>query len=199
MNTVAVGVLLVLGLVVLDQVQAGTLRQWFGAKFLNAGDPNRGPAAAAADRFDDGEPTSGWSGVFTDALAAGEWVRPVAGRVTSGFGPRTHPVTGRRSNHAGIDLAAPTGTPVSAARGGRVVRAGGAGGYGLLVELDHGDGVRTRYAHLSTIAGRSGDTVSAGRTIGAVGETGTATGPHLHLELRVNGEAIDPAPLLGGR
>lgn len=129
-----------------------------------------------------------------DSDSALSW--PVHGRVSSSFGMRTHPVTGRRRAHSGLDLAAPTGTPVAAAAGGRVVRAGWAGGYGLLVAIDHGGGLVTRYAHLSRIDVRSDQRISDGTMIGAVGSTGTSTGPHLHFEVRIRGVAHDPRPWL---
>lgn len=121
---------------------------------------------------------------------------PVHGRVSSGFGPRVDPVHGARGNHTGLDLAAPTGTPVVAAAAGTVVRAGDAGGYGQLIVLRHADGSETRYAHLSAIGVEVGAQVARGQPIGAVGSTGRSTGPHLHFELRRNGQAVDPRPAL---
>jgi murein DD-endopeptidase MepM/ murein hydrolase activator NlpD len=107
------------------------------------------------------------------------------------FGPR-----GDRF-HAGIDLVAPAGTPVYAARGGQVVYAGWrAGGWGFLVTIAHGQGERTMYAHLSRIDVRVGVSVAQGVRVGAVGATGDATGPHLHFEVRVRGAAVDPLPSL---
>ncbi len=115
-----------------------------------------------------------------------------ASRLTSSFGLRTHPLLGGERLHSGIDLAAPSGTPIRAASDGIVGRAGWAGGYGLLVELDHAAGVETRYGHMSNLAVSAGQRVSRGDVIGWVGSTGRSTGPHLHYELRVNGRAIDP-------
>ncbi|MEZ4365270.1 MAG: peptidoglycan DD-metalloendopeptidase family protein [Kofleriaceae bacterium] len=117
---------------------------------------------------------------------------PVSGRTSSAYGVRIHPVTGERSHHAGLDLAAPTGTPVEAAAAGVVVRAESAGTYGNLVVLRHPDGLETRYAHLSAIAVATGQHVRAGDTVGAVGATGRATGPHLHFEVRREGVPQDP-------
>jgi hypothetical protein len=112
---------------------------------------------------------------------------PLLARVGDAFGPR-----GGRF-HAGIDLPAAAGTPVAAAAAGRVVWAGTrAGGWGKLVTLAHGNGVRTLYAHLSTIHVRVGDWVAGGTVVGRVGSTGDATGPHLHFEVRLHGAAIDP-------
>ncbi len=129
--------------------------------------------------------------------AALAWVTPVTpARVSSSFGMRRHPVTGVERMHDGMDLAAPTGTSVRAAAPGTVTFAGRRGGYGLLVIVDHGDGMETRYAHQSRLDVQPGDTVGAGDQLGAVGATGLATGPHLHFELRRNGTPVDPAPLL---
>jgi len=94
--------------------------------------------------------------------------------------------------HKGTDFAAPTGTPILAAAAGRVVSAGRAGGYGNMVEVDHGKGLRTRYAHMSKISVKAGQRVAQGQTIGAVGSTGLATGPHLHYEVWQNGVAANP-------
>jgi len=116
---------------------------------------------------------------------------PVQAPVGDGFGPR-----GNRF-HAGIDLAARLGTDVAAAAAGRVTWAGRlAGGWGNLVVVAHGDGVRTMYAHLSTIAVRVGQRVATDTVVGAVGATGNATGPHLHFEVRVRGAAVDPRTAL---
>jgi murein DD-endopeptidase MepM/ murein hydrolase activator NlpD len=137
--------------------------------------------------------------VELDELAreqAGRAVRPVEGRASSGLGFRPDPFTGERSFHSGLDLAAPSGTPVVAMWTGRVLHAGPRGGYGLLVELEHGDGITTRYAHLSGVDVGVGEVVRRGEPIGAVGSTGRSTGPHLHLEVRQHGVVHDPAPLL---
>ena len=122
---------------------------------------------------------------------------PVAGRPSSGYGLRADPMHGGEMiNHPGFDLAATTGTPVAAAAGGTVVHAGPAGTYGNLVTLRHDNGFETRYAHLSSIDVKVGDRVEAGSGLGKVGSTGYSTGPHLHFEVRHDGKAIDPAPLL---
>lgn len=117
---------------------------------------------------------------------------PVDGEVASPFGRRTDPIEGDVRTHAGVDIAAPEGTSVRAAGDGVVVRSGRAGGYGNLVVVDHGGGLQTRYGHLSRIDVASGERVSAGATVGAVGQTGRATGPHLHFEVRRDGRAVDP-------
>lgn len=112
--------------------------------------------------------------------------------VSSGFGVRRDPFTGRPALHAGIDFRTPRGTPIRAAGAGRVVTAGRSGGYGNLVEIDHGNGVTTRYAHLSSIAVERGQIVAAGDHIGRAGSTGRSTGPHLHYETRIDDEPVDP-------
>lgn len=117
---------------------------------------------------------------------------PVAGRITSGFGLRTHPISGVRRPHAGVDVAAASGTPVVAAAAGTVAWAGPRGGYGLLVVIDHGGGLETRYAHASALDVRHGEVVARGQLVARVGATGTATGAHLHFEVRVGGVARDP-------
>ncbi|MGP9821477.1 peptidoglycan DD-metalloendopeptidase family protein [Salinarimonas sp. NSM] len=120
--------------------------------------------------------------------------RPVDGdvAVTSNFGVRSDPFTRRPAFHAGIDFRARTGEPVYATAAGRVVAAGRAGGYGKLVEIDHGNGLTTRFAHLSAITVGEGAEVAAGDLIGRAGSTGRSTGPHLHYETRLDGRAVDP-------
>jgi murein DD-endopeptidase MepM/ murein hydrolase activator NlpD len=118
--------------------------------------------------------------------------RGATGVVSSGFGARVDPLDGHVHTHGGVDVAAPAGTAVGAARAGVVTRAEAAGTYGNLVVVDHGDGTETRYAHLGSIAVRRGDPIGAGAVIGTVGSTGRSTGPHLHFELRVDGEPVDP-------
>jgi murein DD-endopeptidase MepM/ murein hydrolase activator NlpD len=118
---------------------------------------------------------------------------PLGGaRLTSGFGYRFHPLSGRYQPHAGVDLAAPTGTPVLATADGVVDVAGWNGGYGLLVALNHGGEVETRYGHLSGVAVAPGENVKKGQVIGYVGSTGRSTGPHLHYEVREGQVAVDP-------
>ena len=124
----------------------------------------------------------------TPSAAGFTW--PTSGQVSSGFGPRW----GRM--HQGIDVAAPTGRPITAAKSGKVIVAGSSGGYGNLVVIDHGGGLSTAYAHQSRIAVRVGQPVTQGGLIGFVGSTGFSTGPHLHFEVRVNGVARDPLPYL---
>jgi murein DD-endopeptidase MepM/ murein hydrolase activator NlpD len=124
--------------------------------------------------------------------------RPIPGddNTTSNFGPRTDPFTGGSAMHSGMDFRGETGTPVYAAGAGKVITAEASGGYGNLVEIDHGHGVTTRYAHLSAIEVAVGQSVQAGARVGLVGSTGRSTGPHLHYETRNAGTAIDPQKFL---
>ncbi|MDG6079332.1 M23 family metallopeptidase [Erythrobacter litoralis] len=117
-------------------------------------------------------------------------------RLSSGYGTRTHPVLGRRMGHKGIDLAAPIGTPIYATADGTVSRAGPFSSYGNYVAIEHGGSIQTRYAHMSRIAVATGATVKKGDIIGYVGSTGRSTGPHLHYEVRVDGEAVNPVPYM---
>ncbi|MCC6311464.1 MAG: M23 family metallopeptidase [Trueperaceae bacterium] len=138
-----------------------------------------------------------------DSLRGVDWsttgfALPVQGRVSSYFGWRNVSVNGNRY-HGGLDIAAPSGTPVKAARSGVVTRSGWWGTYGNVVVLDHGDGSETRYAHLSAVAVRVGQALRQGDVLGAVGSTGASTGPHLHFEVRFDGRAVDPLPYLQGR
>ncbi|KIT17905.1 peptidoglycan DD-metalloendopeptidase family protein [Jannaschia aquimarina] len=132
---------------------------------------------------------------------AGAFVQPVDGVLTSKFGPRLHPIKQIVRLHAGVDWAAPTGTPIRAVADGRVSLAGDGRGYGNLMILAHADGVETRYAHLDRFAKGvvQGNVVRAGEVIGYVGTTGLSTGPHLHFETRVNGKPVDPMPFLTGQ
>lgn len=116
--------------------------------------------------------------------------------ITSGFGYRRDPINGRAAMHSGIDFKGPLGSPIYAAAAGRVSFAGWKAGYGQAVEISHGNGIVTRYAHLSRIYVKPGQPVAAGATIGGLGNTGRSTGPHLHFEVRVNDRAINPRPFL---
>lgn len=121
---------------------------------------------------------------------------PVAGRVSSGFGYRVHPIFGTRRLHAGLDVSAGSGTPIYATKGGTVLFAGWRDGYGNTVMILHDGGIVSLYAHQSRIAASNGESVSGGDLIGYVGSTGWSTGPHLHFEIRVDGAAVDPRPYL---
>jgi murein DD-endopeptidase MepM/ murein hydrolase activator NlpD len=131
-------------------------------------------------------------------LALVPYRKPVVGEVefTSGFGVRSDPFLGRPAMHTGLDFRASTGDPVRATANGKVVSSGWSGGYGRMVEIDHGNGLSTRYGHLSEIGVKVGDTIKIGQVIGAVGSTGRSTGPHLHYETRIDGEAVDPQKFL---
>jgi murein DD-endopeptidase MepM/ murein hydrolase activator NlpD len=135
---------------------------------------------------------------LTQVLAQVPYRKPVAGSVefSSGFGVRTDPFLGRPAMHTGLDFRAATGEPARVTANGRVVKAGWQGGYGRMVEVDHGNGLTTRYGHLSAIRVKVGETVRIGQTSGDVGSTGRSTGPHLHYETRINGEAVDPQRFL---
>lgn len=119
------------------------------------------------------------------------------GRVTSAFGWRQHPISGGRRFHQGVDIAMPVGRDVPVARAGQVAFAGEQGGYGLTVVVNHGDGISTRYAHLSELHVSAGDTVTDGQTIARSGATGRVTGAHLHFEVLRDGQPVDPAEGLG--
>jgi murein DD-endopeptidase MepM/ murein hydrolase activator NlpD len=126
----------------------------------------------------------------------GSFSWPVTGPITSPFGWRSSPFNGSPDFHPGLDIAAPTGTTVTAAAGGTVIMAQWYGGYGNYVLIDHGGGYSTGYGHLSAIYVSNGQAVKRGQAIGAVGMTGEATGPHLHFEVRIDGKPVDPAPRL---
>lgn len=119
-------------------------------------------------------------------------VRPTTGRITSNFGNRIHPIKKTNKFHAGIDIAAPTGTAVKSVQGGKITYAGRLGGYGNVIYVDHPDGTQTRYAHLSKINVKKGQLVDSSQLIGAVGSTGYSTGSHLHFEVRKGGKAVNP-------
>ena len=117
---------------------------------------------------------------------------PVSARITSGFGYRYHPILHYSRLHAGIDFGARWGTPIVAAADGQVVAAGYAGGYGRQVRIAHAAGVLTSYSHMSAIATASGTAVRQGQVIGYVGSSGLSTGPHLHFEVRIGGQPVNP-------
>jgi murein DD-endopeptidase MepM/ murein hydrolase activator NlpD len=120
-------------------------------------------------------------------------ILPTAGWLSSQFTKsRFHPILNENRPHEGIDVTAPTGTPIVAPAAGRVVYSGVDKGYGLTVEIDHGNGIRTRFAHCSRLAVRVGQQVTRGQLIAAVGSTGLSTAPHLHYEIHVNGRPVDP-------
>jgi murein DD-endopeptidase MepM/ murein hydrolase activator NlpD len=124
--------------------------------------------------------------------SAGGLIYPVNGPITSPFGYRIHPITGSSRFHAGIDFGVGYGVPIQAADNGLVIEAGWVGGYGNTVILDHGGGWTTLYAHASSLNVSAGQTVQRGQTVSFVGSTGMSTGPHLHFEVRFQGNPLDP-------
>lgn len=116
--------------------------------------------------------------------------------ISSGFGYRRDPFTRRGAMHSGLDFKGPQGAPIYAAARGRVSFVGRRHGYGNVVEILHGNGMMTRYAHMSRFASRVGEEVEAGDVIGAIGSTGRSTGPHLHFEVHINNRAVNPRPIL---
>ena len=134
-------------------------------------------------------------------LAAAPRMPLIAGRLSSGFGLRLHPLLAEVRMHSGVDLAAPLGSPVFATDRGVISSAGWQGGYGLAVAIEHPSGLQTRYGHMSRLNVVAGQRVEMGQIVGFVGSTGLSTGPHLHYEVRFRGQAINPlsvmSPLLG--
>ena len=128
--------------------------------------------------------------------STGEFVSPVTGDITSGFGYRDAPTAGASTYHEAIDIAAPAGSPVVAADGGKVTKVGYNGGYGISVTIDHGNGKYTIYNHLQDYSVQKGDAVTKGQEIARVGSTGISTGPHLDFQVRVNGTYVDPTYFL---
>jgi murein DD-endopeptidase MepM/ murein hydrolase activator NlpD len=122
---------------------------------------------------------------------------PVEGvKLTSSYGMRVHPVLGGRRAHKGIDLAGPVGTPIYATADGVISKAEWFSSYGLYVSIEHGGALQTRYGHMSRLNVANGQRVHKGDIIGFIGTTGRSTGPHLHYEVRVNGEAVNPLPYM---
>ena len=176
------------------------------APLAQTDNPNPQQIARSIDQFY-ALRTDAMSGLVSRALEggltpsfAGDWkifadapsLWPIEGRVASSFGERQDPFNGEGAFHAGIDIDAPYGTPVRAAGDGDVVSAGTESGYGREIMVDHGHGVRTLYGHLSSIAVVPGQHVICGQVIGYVGESGRATGPHLHYEVRVHNVPVNP-------
>ena len=136
------------------------------------------------------------AGITGAVEGGGQFSWPVTGTITSPFGWRSNPFGGSPEFHQGLDIAAPSGTTVTAAAGGTIIMAQYYGGYGNYILIDHGGGYSTGYGHLSAFYVSNGQTVTRGQAIGAVGSTGNSTGPHLHFEVRINGKPVDPAPRL---
>lgn len=136
-----------------------------------------------------------------DALQRGlagipQVIPAAANHITSGFGYRADPFAGQTAFHAGLDFKGPTGAPIFSAANGKIVFVGRRPGYGNSIDIDHGNGLHTRYAHMSGFRARAGQLVTAGQVIGAVGSTGRSTGPHLHFEVRLHGRPVNPRPFL---
>jgi murein DD-endopeptidase MepM/ murein hydrolase activator NlpD len=117
-------------------------------------------------------------------------------KISSGFGYRRDPFNGGGAMHSGLDFKGPVGSPIHAAAKGKVSFVGWKSGYGKTVEISHGNGLMTRYAHMSRFDAAEGDEVTAGELIGGIGSTGRSTGPHLHFEVRINNRAVNPRKFL---
>jgi len=189
------GILNDLGLDIAE-LEAATPRAAMGGPFVPVKlPPDAGPFERQLNRIN---VTRSQVDRLNRTLALVPYRKPVIGEVefTSGFGVRSDPFLGRPAMHTGLDFRAGTGDPVRATANGKVVSSGWAGGYGRMVEVDHGNGLSTRYGHLSEINVKIGDAVKIGQVIGAVGSTGRSTGPHLHYETRIDGDAVDPQKFL---
>ncbi len=154
----------------------------------------REQAAAAAAAAANGQGGGVSASTGTGVLASGSFIWPVpsSGLVTSQYGYRDQPTAGASTNHGGLDINASTGTPIVSAAGGTIISAGYQGGYGNCVIIDHGNGVQTVYAHLDSLNVQAGQSVGQGQQLGGAGSTGVSTGPHLHFEIRNNGQTTDP-------
>lgn len=166
--------------------QGGPLIELFGPK-KRAIDPRFERLGLSLARMDALE--RGLAGIPQHTPASLEYI-------SSGFGYRADPFTGGAAFHAGLDFKGPIGAPIFAAANGRVSFVGVQQGYGNVVEVDHGNGLMTRYAHMSGFRARVGQPVEAGQVIGLIGNTGRSTGPHLHFEVRINDRAVNPRPFL---
>jgi murein DD-endopeptidase MepM/ murein hydrolase activator NlpD len=171
-----------------SRLQTGTGGPFEAVETVRAADPNFKALFNSWTRLDQLEQG-------TVAIPSAE---PVHGtNFTSGYGVRSDPFRGRAAMHAGIDLAGPIGTPIYATADGVVGRSEwNSGGYGNLVELDHGHGIQTRYGHLSKSMVTAGQKVKRGDMIALMGSTGRSTGSHLHYEVRIDGKAVNPVPFL---
>lgn len=152
----------------------------------------------AAERAQSSQTTASANRIIDTSNLNGRMAWPVPGRstISSGYGNRTSPISGRSEFHTGIDIPAPRGTNIIAGDGGRIIYSGWMNGYGNTVIIDHGGGISTLYAHNSRNLVSVGQSVERGQVIGEVGATGFATGNHLHFEVRVNGSHVDPMPYL---
>jgi murein DD-endopeptidase MepM/ murein hydrolase activator NlpD len=180
----------------LTQLEAATPHTGMGGPFIPVKLPaNAGPFERQLYRV---SVTRAQVDRLNRTLALVPYRKPVVGEVefTSGFGIRSDPFLGRPAMHTGLDFRAAMGDPVRATANGKVVSAGWAGGSGRMVEIDHGNGLSTRYGHLSEIGVKVGEPIKIGQVIGQVGSSGRSTGPHLHYETRIDGEAVDPQKFL---
>ncbi|URW75630.1 M23 family metallopeptidase [Sphingomonas donggukensis] len=176
--------------VIVERARAATGEVQLG-KLLYAGLSGDGSKLQLV-RFEQGGKDSWFDAKGIGERTAGAAMMPVAGRLTSGFGMRTHPVLGYARMHKGLDIAAPSGAPIVAPMDGTVTMAGWAGGYGRFVKLAHANSLATGFGHMSRIAVSNGQRVSKGQVIGYVGSTGLSTGPHVHYELWKAGTPINP-------
>lgn len=153
---------------------------------------------AAQQQAAGGAPVAPSAGnIQNSAAGSGVWPAPASRTITSTYGGRAYPIDGSYNFHLGLDIGAGYGTPVVAYQGGTVIIATYHWSYGNYVVVDHGNGFSTLYAHMSALNVSAGTKVSAGQQVGAIGSTGSSTGPHLHFEARINGSTVDPAPYLG--
>ena len=167
------------------------------ASGVAAGDEQFKQLFATWQTLDSGVPATVQNPIAPSATVSIPSRAPLAvGSTSSSYGLRTHPVLGGTRAHKGIDLAAPTGTPIYATADGVVGKAEWYSSYGMYVAIQHGGELETRYAHMSRIAVAAGERVRKGDVIGYVGSTGRSTGPHLHYEVRVAGEAVNPLPYM---
>ena len=172
---------------------SGLLRTGAGGPFIPASDGAAGADPKFAELF------VNWQRVeqLEDAMASlPSFVPAKSYTLTSSYGFRYDPFHGRGAQHAGLDMAGAHGEPIFAAAAGRVVRAERYGAYGNTVDIDHGRGILTRYAHLSSIAVSVGDRVEMGQRIAGMGSTGRSTGTHLHYEVRIDGQPVNPRPFI---
>ena len=168
-----------------DAARDREYQQWYEQWLASQPKPNPGSGNTS---------TGGGQGGNSNVTNGVTWIVPCNyTRISSPYGWRIHPVHGDRRFHSGIDLAAPSGTPIYATRGGKVTIAKYSSSAGYYVHIDHGDGFGSRYMHMTHYVVSAGQKVSAGQLIGYVGSTGTSTGPHLHLSVYYNGSTVNPA------
>lgn len=174
-----------------EQQRAAAEQAAAGQNSGTTGSPD-GTANSGGDTSNTGGGDTSGGGSTAPPIYSSSYVWPCGGEITSEFGWRIHPIWGDSRFHAGVDIGASSGTPVACAGNGTVISAGWNGGYGNCVIVDIGNGLSAVYAHLSAINVSSGETVSAGQTVGAVGSTGDSTGAHLHYEVRLYGTPVSP-------